>query len=462
MKKQNKVAFFNILSTMILRGLSIITAPLFSRMLGTGGYGIVSIYTVWVGALQVAFTLQTQGTMANAKVEYDDATRGKYHSSILTLSLLFFGLCSAVVLCFLQPVSDALKLPPVVVVMMLVHVITGYCVNFLHNKFVHEFRAGFNCFVSVLVALLTLALSLLFIKLLPAEMDYYGRIGGQVVTYALVGIPACVYVLAKGKCFISREYWRFCLPLCLPLVFYNISDLILGYTDRLMLQHMMTDSMVGLYSLASAFGNIMFTIFTALNNSWVPFFFEDYKLGRREQLDRQAKNFLELFTVLSVGFVLLTPEVYHVFAGREFWPGTELVPVFVISFYLNFLCTFPVNIEYYYRKTNAVAVVTVTASLVNIILNFFLIRRFGPMGAALSTAMSHGVQFALHHLYARYKLGGEEYPFKAVVWGKYAAVFFLVVAVSWALPGTWYLRWGAGAAAGIWELRRIRKRKVLL
>ena len=462
MKKQNKVAFFNILSTMLLRGLSIITAPLFSRMLGPDGYGIVSIYTVWVSALQIAFTLQTQGTMANAKVEYDDEQRGKYHSSVLALSLLFFAVCSGVVLIFLDPVAAALKLPPMVVVLMLVHVITGYCVNFLHNKFVHEFRAGFNCFMSVLVALLTMALSLLFIMLLPPEMDYYGRIGGQVATYALVGIPACVYVLAKGKTFVSREYWRFCLPLCLPLVFYNLSDLILGYTDRLMLQRMMTDSMVGLYSLASAFGNIMFTIFTALNNSWVPFFFEDYKLGRQDQMRRQAKNFLELFTVLSMGFVLLTPEVYHVFAGEEFWPGTELVPVFVISFYLNFLCTFPVNIEYYYKKTKAVAAVTIGASLVNIVLNFFLIRSLGPMGAALSTAISHGVQLVLHYLYARFRLGRADYPFKIGLWGGYAAAFFGIVVFAWALSGAWFIRWAVGAVLGVWELLRIRRRKVLL
>jgi len=462
MKRQNKVAFFNILSTMLLRGLSIITAPLFSRMLGADGYGIVSIYMVWVNALQIAFTLQTQGTLANAKVEFDEEGRNRYHSAVLTLSIVFFALCSGVVLLFLDPIARLLKLPPMVVVMMLIHVIMGYCINFLHNKFVHEFRADINCILSVSVALLTLGLSVLFIRLVPVEFDYYGRIGALVATNTLVGLPACIYVLAKGKSFVNREYWRFCLPLCLPLVFYNLSDLILGYTDRLMLQQMMSDSMVGQYSLASSFGNIMFTIFTALNNSWVPFFFEDYKQKNREHLRAQAKNFLELFTILSMGFVLLTPEVYHVFASREFWPGTELVPVFVISFYLNFLCTFPVNIEYYYKKTRAVAVITVSASAVNIGLNFLLIRSMGPLGAALSTALSHGAQLTLHYLYARFCLGREEYPFKVKFWGGYALAFFAMVVLSWALPSAWWLRWPLGAVLGIWELLRIRRRKVLL
>ena len=72
MKRQNRVAFFNILSTMLLRGISLFTAPLFSRLLGTEGYGIVSLYTIWVGVAAIAFTLQTNGTLVNARVEYPE------------------------------------------------------------------------------------------------------------------------------------------------------------------------------------------------------------------------------------------------------------------------------------------------------------------------------------------------------------------------------------------------------
>ena len=48
MKRQNRVAFFNILSTILLRGISIFTAPLFTRLLGTGGYvsAVPSVETV--------------------------------------------------------------------------------------------------------------------------------------------------------------------------------------------------------------------------------------------------------------------------------------------------------------------------------------------------------------------------------------------------------------------------------
>ncbi len=462
MRKQNKVAFFNILSTLLLRGLSIITAPLFSRMLGPDGYGIVSIYNVWMGALQIVFTLNTFSTIVNARVEYPEEQQDAYHSAILGLSLAAFTVFATLVLIFLEPVAKLMKLPQLVVGLMMVHVLAAFFINFIHTKFTYEYRSDLNCFLSVLVAVLVLVLSVLLIRWVGPEFDYYGRILALVITNVLVGFPAAIYVLSKGKTLYNREYWVFCLSLCLPLVFYNLSDLILGYTDRLMLQQMMSETMVGQYSLASVFGNIMFTIFTALNNSWVPFFFEDYKKGDRERVHGQAKNYLELFTVLSIGFVLLTQEIYHVFASREYWMGTALVPFFVMGFYFNFLCTFPVNIEYYHKKNKITAVVTILAAVVNIGLNFLLIRRLGPLGAVISTAISHGVQLLLHYCYAHFLLEKESYPFKFPLWAGYMLVFFGAVALSLATPQLWWLRWGLGAAIGVWELLRIRRRKVLI
>lgn len=462
MKKQNKVAFFNIMSTMLLRGISLFTAPLFSRMLGTSGYGVVSIYTVWMGVAAIAFTLQTNGTLVNARVEYAEDRQHSYQSSVMTLSLLFWLACSAVVVMFLPQVSALLKLPWALVLLMLFHAFGNFCFNFLNSKFTYEFKADKNMFVAVGVTLATLALSIILILSMPEEINYYGRILGMALTYGVLGVGICIYVLAKGKTFYNREYWHLALTLALPVVFYSLSDILLGYCDRVMLQGMMNESMVGQYSLAYSFGGIMFTIFAALNNSWTPFFFEDMKNGRREQMRSQARNFLEVFTVLSVGFILLSTEVYHVFARQDFWPGTNLIPIFVSSYYLNFLCTFPVNYEYYHKKTKVVAVVTVLASLVNIGLNYILIRNVGMMGAALATMISHGLQLLMHYSYVRYVLKQGEYPFGIRMWAKYAVAFFAMVVLVYLTEGVWLLRWTVGAAIGLWELFRVRKRKVLI
>ena len=73
MKKQNRIAFLNMLSTLLLRGLSIVTSAIFSRLLGTNGYGVLSTYNVWVSVAAITGTLQTSGTLVNARVEYPPA-----------------------------------------------------------------------------------------------------------------------------------------------------------------------------------------------------------------------------------------------------------------------------------------------------------------------------------------------------------------------------------------------------
>lgn len=462
MKKQNKVVFFNILSTVLLRGISLFTAPLFSRMLGTEGYGIVSIYTIWVGVAAIAFTLQTNGTLVNARVEYPEDQQKKYQSSVMTLSLLFFLLCSSITIVFLPQVSALLKLHWGIVLLILFQSFGNYCVNFLNSKFTYEFKADKNMYVSVGIALATLVLSVVMILCLPEEVNYIGRILALAAVYGGMGIVICGYVLHQGKTFYNKEYWTLALTLALPVVFYSLSDLLLGQCDRVMLQWMMSESMVGQYSLAYNFGGIMFTIFVALNNSWTPFFFEDMKQGNREAMRRQAKNFMEVFTVLSVGFILLATEVYHVFASRDFWEGTVLIPVFVASYYLNFLCTFPVNYEYYYKKTKVVAVVTVGASVLNIGLNYVLIQLMGVAGAALATALSHGVQLLAHYVYVRYILRKGDYPFGIRIWAKYAIAFLAMAVLVFLTQKRHLLRWAVGAAIGLWELWRIKKRKVLI
>lgn len=462
MKKQNRVTFFNILSTMLLRGISLFTAPLFSRLLGPSGYGVVSLYTVWVGVAAIAFTLQTHGTLVNARVEYPQEQQNAYQSSVMTLSLLFYLVCSAVVIAFLPQVSRMLKLPWVLVLLILFHAFGSFCLNFLNSKFTYEFKADKNMYVSVGLTLTTVVLSVILILLMPDSINYYGRILALSLTYGILGITVCSYVLAKGKTFYNREYWTLALTLALPVVFYSLSDLLLGQCDRVMLQWMMDTDMVGQYSLAYNFGGIMFTIFGALNNSWVPFYFDDMKQQRWEAMRRQAGNFLELFTVLSVGFILLAPEVYHIFAGRKFWSGTNLIPIFVSSYYLNFLCTFPVNYEYYYKKTKAVAIITVGTSLLNLGLNYVLIGAMGVSGAALATAISHGVQFTCHYVYTRYWMKKGDYPFGIRLWAKYALCYFAMAALVLLTGQMGIARWALGAAIGLWELWRIRQRKVLL
>ena len=135
MKKRNKVAFFNILSTVLLRGISLFTAPVISRMLGTESYGVVSVYTIWMGVASIVFSMQLHGTLVNARVEYSEDQQHKYQSAIMSLSLLFFAFCGGLVTLFLPQVSKTLKLESVLVLLLVFHAFGNFAFHFLNNIF---------------------------------------------------------------------------------------------------------------------------------------------------------------------------------------------------------------------------------------------------------------------------------------------------------------------------------------
>lgn len=463
MKKNiNRIAFFNILSILLLQGISFISSPLFAHLLGTDGYGNLTSFNIWAGILCTIFSLQTNVTIANARVEYSEDRQLGYQSSVMTLSLLGYAVGTLVIVLFAAPISRGLQMGGLLIALMLLQSFGAFGVNFLSSKFTYEFKADQNMLLSVVVAVSSMAAALLLVMLMPMDQRYFGRVLGNALVYGAVGIAACVWVLWKGRVFFHCEYWRFCILLAAPMVFQNLSYQVLGSSDVMMLKQMAGASDSGIYGLAFTLGGIMFTIFGALNNSWVPFFFDDMKEGKRENAARQANNFLELYTVLSIGFVLLVREVYKLYAPAEFQSGVNLLPMFVASYYVNFLCTFPVNYEYFHKKTGVVATATIIAAVINLGLNYVFILKFGIMGAAVATVLSHVLQFAMHEVYSRCIFGRGDYPFPMRSWIQYAAVFVFSVVLFYAAPDLWLLRWLLGAALGLLELWRMWQRKGLL
>ena len=462
MKKRNRVAFFNIFSTVLLNGISIITGPLFSRLLGDSGYGALKIYNIWVSILTVVFTLQTQATLVNARVEYPEAEQKRYQSAAMGLSVLTFSVCAGFVLIFLSPIARILQLDRALVCLMLLQAFGTFCVNFLHIKNVYEYRAGWNLLLSLTVSIVPLLLAVALVLRLPPDIRYYGRVVANAAAYGVLGLPICAWILLRGRTVYRKDYWKFCVFLAVPAVFHNLTDLILGQSDQLMLQHMVDLATVGHYSSALTLSNFLFVLFGALNNTWCPFFFDEFKQGKLDAVLGKSRNFLEVFTVLSCGFLLLAPEVYHVYAPSAYWDATKLIPLFVAGYYLNFLCTFPVNFEYYHKKPKVTAGVTIASSLVNVVLNYLFILKIGMAGAAVATLISHGVQLALHYGYCRFLLGRKDYPFPVKLWLSYTLIFAAVAALVLLTPNLWLPRWSGGAVIGIFELLRIRRRKVLI
>ena len=457
--KKNHTIIINLISTVILQIISIISAPLFSRLLGTSNYGIVASYAVWVSIISMLFTLKGGGAVALARSKFPLCEQKKYQSSVLSLSLCSF-LGFSIILCILLICfKHFFEINTTIVFIALIHGLGSYIVSFESDINIYELRAKRNLVLNLTQSILTLLLSCILITALPTTVNYYGRIIGQAVVLFGLAIFIMLKVFIKGRRFYDARFWGFTLPLTIPMVVQGLAADILSQSDRVMIQFMRNNSEVGIYSLAASFSGTIYLLWGALNNSWLAFYYDYYRLDKIYEIYKSAKNYIELFTVLTCGFILLSKEVYQVFADPSFWLGTDIIPLYALGNYFVFLNSFPYNYNFYNKKTFQLAFVTVSSAGLNLVLNWFLIAKWGMFGAVVSTVVSYFYQFIANQLYANF-YAKCEYHFSSIkLFIPTCAVF---VSIGLSLSGiNGLIRWGIGAMIGVAELYRIVKRQTI-
>ncbi len=457
-KSKNKTIAFNIASTLILQGLAFFSGPIFSGILGTENYGIAAVYLTWTTLASTVFSLQAAGTLAVARINYPEEKQAAYQSSVFSLATISYLGFSILTVIFALAGSKWIDLNIPMILLGLAQGWGMYCVSAMNLKLTYEFKADKNFILSILISGLTIVISIILIRPFPRESNYWGRIIGQSLVYVVIGVILFVIVYRSGKTIYNKEFWLFTLPIAIPTIFHSLANIVLNQSDKVMLQAMVGNSAAGIYALAATFGTVVHSLWNALNNSWVPFYYEYTKNNQKDEIRRHAKNYTELFTIITVGFILLAREVFHIYASKDFWAGTDLIPLFAIGHYFIFLYSMPVNYEFYHKKTKMIAIGTTLAAVSNLALNYIMIRCCGILGAVIATAISHGLQFIFHFFCAKRIIEGD-FPFsiKNFIPGFFAVC--LSCGFYWITRDFWYIRWGVGMVLGVCLVIKIIKRR---
>lgn len=458
-KTINLVVFFNMLSPIILNGINFFTIPVFTRLLGAQNYGMYTIYASYQSILVIFMSLQMQAVIAPASIYYEGEERESYLSSSLSISLLSCAFFSLLIIGFMAPIVKLTTLSPLMVKLMVVHSFGMTAVNWATTRFTYEKKAKLNFIFSSLITIIGVSLSLLFIQILFKDATpYLSYVLGHVLPYAVAGASFFTYYLAKGKRGFRKKEWIFCLTLCLPVVFHNLSNTLLHQFDKIMIQRFMDESSTGIYGFAVSFANVLCIIFHALNNTWVPFYHDDIKENLSDQLRIKTKNYVFLFTALTVGFIMAMPEVVKLFAQSDFWSSIKIIPILVLGIYFMFLYTFPVNFEFYYKKTKTIATGTALACICNIILNYFLIQKWGMFGAATATMISYGLLY-LFHLFIAHIVIKEKYHYPYKFFYVYLTVVIIFIAIFYLIIELVVIRWFIFFTTALMLLIRVLKNK---
>ena len=457
-KSINRIALLNICSTFLIQGIAFLTIPIFTRLLGAEQFGIYSVFHSWSTLFTSVLGLGVSNSVGNGFYHFKDRYI-EFRNSILIFGVLVSILLISGGLIVVNAFNLLSRYSLGLIVLLLSMSFGRFVLNFVQNACVYEKRAELNFFISIVISVCSVMLSLIFISFIDDINRYLGKLVGESLVYLIIGIGVGIKFFFERPIGIKIDYCKFGLKIGFPVIFHSLAHSILTQSDRVMMQNMGIDNIeIGIYSFYYTFVSVVLMILSALNTSWCPFYYDDLDNKNREILKRRTANYIELFTVIVCGFLFLSREVSYILAGKEYRSGIDIIPMLVISVYFIFMYQSQVNFEMFHKKTKIVAIGTSLAALMNILFNLMLIPKYRIYGAVAATGISYFLLFLLHFIIVKCLKGYDDKPeIKRFILG-----MFIVLGISglfYILKDFWYLRWAIGVLLGVFELRKLIERK---
>lgn len=465
-KSINKIGLITIVGMLCVELVNFLLIPILTRTLGTSGYGVISLYSTWVSIIVAVAGLQTtQSIVYIVNDEKKDVQNGKIASMLACSLVSFFILLVLSMLFFLftgRLFSTEFK---VLTAIAILHACGQYIVSFGTTLYTQKQQPMLQALISIIIAVSTSVLSIILILIIKdADEKYYGRVFGFAVSYIVMGIVLSGIIVFPYIKEIRRSVVRQYIPLCIPIIFHSLSNVIYGQSDRLMLNAFLNDkSEVGIYSFSYSIATLICVLWTALNTFFQPFLFRYLKNSDYEELKKRRKNILSLFFMCYLIFIMLIPEAAEIYGGEEFVNGITYIPVLSFAFFVNFLYVFDVNYESYLKRPKIIAMGTMLAAVLNIVLNWMLIPVMQTAGAVLATVISYIALFVFHHFNALRlaKSAGEMYPYNRKETYFYFVIGGVAMIIMYALMDMAMIRWIVGIIAMLLLLYMVLKRRSL-
>lgn len=459
-KSANSQTFYNFLSTVLRSGITFLTMPIFTRILGADQYGQYAIYASWLAIIGCFLGLNIKSSLGTGYYHFDKHYR-EFKSSVLGEGI-FISIIMIVCLFVLHtPIYNLTGYSIIVLSILLLEAFAQFVLDFANFSWVYEKNAKNNMLMAVFVLLSGSVLSILLIYYWPFSQNqlFLGRVIGTTIPQVLLSSIIIYLIFRSSPVNYNIEYWKYGLLFGLPMVFHLFSQQVLVQSDRVMMRMYKIDGTeIGRYSFFYSFVAILTTILGALNNSWCPFLYDDLKSQNYDRLNCRIKNYVQIFTVLCLGFLLVSREITYVFANNEYWSGLPLIPILVLVVYVTFIYQFAVNYEIFNQKPRYVAIGTTIAAIANILINAILIPIYGMYGAAIATLASYIILAILHTILV-FSWRDNKYPLSYKwVWIGLCSVLG-GCAVYYLMQSMIVARWICGIALGIYLITSVYKRK---
>lgn len=404
------VHFSHFFSGILLTHLfSLITFPILTRAMTIEQYGIFSLIN---STLMIAVVPAKAG-IPNAIIRFHSQyTKTKEDKSVFASTIIIYGaiFTFASVILYLIGLYACLQFTDVELDYRICFLIlAGYLlirpVNIIGFNFLRV--NGKTIFINSLTLcakILSISVALLFFLVILKKLYgfFFGHIVAEVVSFIVIFTWFFKnYKIDRHR--VSNSLIRKIIIFGFPLLLNEIGYLLLSYADRYIVAGLMGKEALGIYSVGYNLAMYISNVVTfALSYAVVPIFVEIYENKGREETEaflRKSMHYLLVGIIpICFGYYAISEDLFILLASKKFSSAAQfswLILVGNVVLGLNSV----VNAGLYLKnRSMTILYIMLISVVINIILNFLLIPKYGIIGASLATLTACAVSSCTNYL----------------------------------------------------------------
>lgn len=397
--RQIKAGLGYTVGNILIKGVTFLTLPIFTRLMTTSQYGVFNTYMAYEAIIAIVLGLGMYPSIKNAKFDYTNEIN-VYVSTVLRVTLIPLFIAIVCVYIFKDIIIRFTGFPLIIIYLLIFQSYGTAMLAICNSRLALDYNykkylsfAFFYTFVGV-------GLSIILICFVFNENTEYGRIIGAASPLIILAIYIFYSEGKKGHFKCDKGMAIYAISFGLPMIFHYLSQSIQSQVDRIMITNMVDSSSTGIYSFAYSVAMILQVIYYSADNVWSVWFYEQMDRKNYTAIRPTLKKYIFLITSIGALMIIGSREFIMIMSNKNYWVGCSIFIPILLGIFMLFLYTIPAGVEYYYKKTKYIAIMTAIAAVVNVSLNYILIKAFGYEAAAYATLASYAVTFFGHWIIA--------------------------------------------------------------
>lgn len=377
-------------SQLLLRGLSVLLLPFYTRILSPSDYGVMETVGIAVAFLTTALPLEISQAVGRFYTDSrDDRERRAFASTGLWFTLAVFSIFALVPLLWAPEVSHwmlASQGGASIIRVAAVGLVLQGLFALTIEQLRWQIKPALHAVTSVTSTVVLIGVTAVLILVLHTGV--IGLFYGQLIGNSVGVIMALWFGRSSYSFDFDRPRLRQLLAYAAPLVPSTAALVVASMVDRIAIRSFMSLAALGIYGIANRFALVIILVTIGVNGAFMP-------LVLRHHQERATpgaiadifRYFVYLATIVFLGISLFSGWIIQVIATPMFYGADSIVPVVVLVGAFSSMWVFAPGLALA-KRTKVIAGVNVAAAVLNTLLVFWLVPLFGLLGAAISTAIS--------------------------------------------------------------------------